>query len=247
VAEEGESREPKMAEGPAPAWQARTLLRAARSAVLATSHQGAPFASLVTPAFAPDLAAVMWLSRLSDHTRHLMEEPRCALLVQGAAAGPNPQTAPRVALTGRAERIEDDGLKARWLAVHPYAAMYAGFGDFSLWRVVPEGAHLVAGFARAFRLGPAKLLAPDAAVRAVAAGEAAVMAHCNTDHSGAMELLGRYTTGENAEWRMVALDTDGFDVSDGTRSVRIGWESPIVDTGAVRNALVTMLGRMRGG
>lgn len=236
-----------MAKGPDPAWQARCLLRAARSAVLATSHKGAPFASLVTPAFAADLAAVMWLSRLSDHTRHLMEEPRCALMVQGAATGPNPQTAPRVTLTGRAEQIEDEGLKARWLAIHPYAAMYAGFSDFSLWRVVPEGAHLVGGFARAFRLGPAKLLAPAEAVAAVTAGEGDVMTYCNVHHAGAMELLGRYATGEDAEWRMVALDTDGFDVSEGTRTVRIGWESLIVDTGAVRNALVRMLGQLRRG
>jgi heme iron utilization protein len=37
-----------------PGWQARRLLRAARSGCLATSAKGQPFASLVTPACMPD-------------------------------------------------------------------------------------------------------------------------------------------------------------------------------------------------
>ncbi|HET6194599.1 MAG TPA: pyridoxamine 5'-phosphate oxidase family protein, partial [Acetobacteraceae bacterium] len=61
-----------------PAWQARVLLRAARAGTLATSIDGQPFASLVTPATAPDLSVLLFLSALSEHTRHLRQEPRCA-------------------------------------------------------------------------------------------------------------------------------------------------------------------------
>jgi putative heme iron utilization protein len=247
VAETGAGQEAKMAEGPEPAWQARTLLRAARSAVLATSAEGQPYAALVTPAFAPDLAALLWLSRLSDHTRHLAAEPLCALLVQGTAEGPNPQTAPRVTLTGRAERIEDQALKARWLAIHPYAALYADFADFSLWRIVPGGAHLVGGFARAFRLPAAKLLPDAAAITALWAAEHQIISHCNVDHADAMKVLGEQAAGGGGEWRMVAVDTDGFDLADDIRSVRIAWSAPVVDAQAVRNELVTMLRRMREG
>ena len=74
-----------------PGWAARKLLRAARSATLATSLAGQPFASLVTPATAPDLALLLLLSSLSEHTRHLRAEPRCSLLVVGAPAAINPQ------------------------------------------------------------------------------------------------------------------------------------------------------------
>ncbi|MBX9700144.1 MAG: pyridoxamine 5'-phosphate oxidase family protein, partial [Acetobacteraceae bacterium] len=136
-------------------FEARTLLRAAASATLATQRDGQPFASLVTPAMAPDLAPLLWLSTLSEHTRQLQAEPRCALLVQGVAETANPQTAPRVTLTGVAEPVPDievAPLKARWLARHPYAALYADFGDFALWRIRPGGALLVGGFARATRL-----------------------------------------------------------------------------------------------
>src|SRR5690606_1451462 len=120
-----------------------------------------PFAALVTPATAPDLSALLLLSTLSEHTRHLMAEPRCALAVTSPAEGANPQTAPRVTVTGLAEKTEDPRLKARWLALHPYAAMYADFTDFALWRIRPLAAMFVGGFARAERLRAADLL-PDA-------------------------------------------------------------------------------------
>ncbi len=65
----------------ASAFLARTLLRGAVAATLATQQDGQPFASLVTPACGPDLAPLLLLSSLSEHTRHLRAEPRCALLV----------------------------------------------------------------------------------------------------------------------------------------------------------------------
>src|SRR5580658_6830374 len=100
------------------AWTARKLLRAARAGTLASSTDGQPFASLVTPACAPDSSVLLLLSDLSEHTRHLRAEPRCAVMVAGEATDRNPQTAPRVTVTGLAERIDDAALKARWLAVH---------------------------------------------------------------------------------------------------------------------------------
>src|ERR1019366_6219508 len=62
--------ERKMADDPeAPAWAAKRLLRAARAGTLASSAAGQPFASLVTPACAPDSSILLLLSELSEHTR----------------------------------------------------------------------------------------------------------------------------------------------------------------------------------
>src|SRR3979490_1111927 len=120
---------------PDAAFEARKLLRAARSGMLATTADGGqPFASLVTPACARDLSLLMLLSNLSEHTRHLRVEPRCSILVCGEAEGANPQTAPRVTVTGIAGVVDDRDLKKRYLAVHPYARLYADFGDFNVWR-----------------------------------------------------------------------------------------------------------------
>src|ERR1039457_5115119 len=155
-----------MADSPVEAaFEARKLLRAARSGTLATVVDGGqPFASLITPACAPDLGLLLLLSDLSEHTRHLRAEPRCSILVTGVAETANPQTAPRVTVTGIAEMTGDPVLKSRYLAIHPYASLYADFGDFNLWRVRPLGALLVGGFARAVRLKAADLNPNPAAV-----------------------------------------------------------------------------------
>lgn len=219
-----------------PAWAARKLLRAARAGTLASSMQGQPFASLVTPAMAPDLAVLLLLSDLSEHTRHLRADPRCSLLVCGPAAGENPQTAPRVTVTGLAETVADGALKARYLAVHPYAALYAGFGDFALWRIRPLNGLFVGGFARAARLRAADLAPDPAAVAAIAAAEDAIIAHCNADHPDAMAAI----AGTGEAWRLAAVDVDGCDLALDERVVRVHWSAPVHDAGDVRRELVRL-------
>jgi heme iron utilization protein len=205
------------------AWAARKLVRAARSGTLATVAQGHPFASLVTPATTPDLSVLLLLSDLSEHTKHLRDDPRCAVLVAGEPESANPQTTPRVTLTGRAEVIEDPSLRARYLAVHPYAALYANFADFHLWRVRIEGALFVGGFGRAARLGANKLAPDSTAVAAIAAAEPTILAEWNESHRDA---LARFA-GEPGDWRLVALDVDGCDIASGERLQRIHWTHPI--------------------
>jgi hypothetical protein len=228
------------------AFEARRLLRAARSGTLATvADGGQPFASLVTHACAPDLSVLLLLSNLSEHTRHLRSEPRCSILVCGAAAGANPQTAPRVTVTGIASVVDDGSLKARFLAVHPYAARYADFGDFHLWRIRPAGALFVGGFARAVRLRQAELAPDPAAVAAIAAAEAGIIRHCNDNHLDALAAI----AGKTREWRMATADIDGTDLAVGEEVVRVHWSAPVIDAGGVQTELVRMTreARVNGG
>ena len=220
-----------------PGFEARRLIRAARGATLATQAEGQPFASWVTPATAPDLGILLWLSTLSEHTRQLLREPRCALLFVGdtPAGEANPQTAPRVTVTGVAEQLEDAALKARWLARHPYAALYADFADFALWRVAPQGALLVGGFARATRLRAAQLL-PDHA--ALAAAEAEILAHVNADHADAVATIAGGLGGAPGPWRLVAVDTEGCDLALGETVLRLAFERPVAEADDVRRALI---------
>ncbi len=225
---------------PDPALEARRLLRAARSGTLATAAAGQPFASLVTPATAPDGSVLMLLSDLSEHTRQLRAEPRCALMVAGAPDGLNPQTAPRLTVTGLAEPEPDPALRARWVAAHPYAAFYAGFADFHLFRLRPVGGLFVGGFARAHRLRQAGLTPDPDAVAAIAAAEAGIVAHCNGDHADALALIAAAHGAASEAWRMVAADVDGFDLASGEQVLRIPWSAPVASPGAVRAELVRM-------
>jgi len=229
------------------ALEARRLLRAARVGTLATSAKGQPFASLVTPACAPDLSVILLLSSLSEHTRHLVADPRCSILVQGAATSANPQTAPRVTITGVAEQIRDPALMARFLAVHPYASLYADFGDFGLWRIAPAAALYVGGFARAHRV-PQRELAPNAdAVAAIAAAEAGILGHCNDDHADALALIAGAAGAVAGAWRMVTADVDGSDLALDEQVVRIAWSAPVANASDVRRELVQMTRAARHG
>jgi putative heme iron utilization protein len=220
---------------------ARCLLRAARAGTLATqAADNTPFASLVTPAMAPDGTALMLLSSLAAHTRHLRARPDCALMVMGAPDGPNPQTAPRVTMTGRAAPEDDPALRRYWVEHHPYAEMYADFADFALWRLVPTGAHVVGGFARAASLSAAELLPPTQAVQALREAEARIIGHCNADHADALNLLAQ-RQGRTGEWRMVGVDCDGFDMVSDDDVLRLAFDAPVADGPGVRRALVRLV------
>lgn len=134
-----------------PAATARALFRQAERAALATlAEGGSPYASLVLVAEAKDGAPVLLISDLAEHAKNLQRDPRGALLVDGTLGLADPLTGPRVTLMGRLAKHPDPTLKARFVARHPSAATYAGFGDFAAWRMAVERAHLVEGFGRIF-------------------------------------------------------------------------------------------------
>ncbi len=216
-------------------WQARTLLRAARSASLATAEGGQPYAALVTPGPAPDLSLLMLLSGLSAHTSHLAKDGRCALMVAGEATGANPQTAPRLTVTGVATSEPDAALKARWIARHPYAAFYAGLDDFRLVRLRPDGGHFIGGFASAHRLSAADLTPDAASVAAVLAAEPSLLAQINADHADA---VARIAGGPG--WRVAAIDVDGCDLAREEAVLRLPWSVPVSDGAAAQAAFMRL-------
>jgi putative heme iron utilization protein len=158
-------------------------------------------------------------------------------MVTGAAETINPQTAPRVTITGLAEVEHDPVLKARWLAVHPYAQLYAEFTDFALFRIRPLAGQLVGGFARAFRLRQADLTPDPQAVAGLLEAEADICGHCNADHADAIALL----AGSNGDWRMIAVDVDGCDLALEETVIRVPWSGPVADAGSVRAELVKLI------
>ncbi len=219
-------------------WTARKLLRAAHQGSLATAAAGLPFASLVTPATAPDLSVLLLLSDLAEHTKHLRAEPNCALLVLGPPVAKNPQTTPRVAVSGVAELANDPELRSRYLAIHPYAAMYADFADFHLWRIRPASGLFVGGFAQAARLGAAELTADPAATAAIQAAGGSIMDEWNQTRS---DVLARMA-GEPGPWRIAALDVDGCHLAQGEHVLRLDFPTPVVSEAELRRELARFAG-----
>ena len=136
-----------------------SLLRGQRQAALGTVDGGAPFVSMVAFVAEQDFGGVLLhLSRLSAHTRQLLADPRAALLVAEPDDGrEDVQTLARITLTGRAAVVPRgtaayDAGRALYLDRLPAAAMLFDFADFDLFRLVPDSARYVGGFARAYTL-----------------------------------------------------------------------------------------------
>ena len=217
------------------AFAARCLLRAARSATLATQFAGHPFASLVTPAVTPDGTVLLLLSGLSAHTSHLRADPRCALLVTGPAAEANPQTAPRLTVVATAAPEPDPALRRFWVSRHPYAALYADFTDFGLWRLVTLQAHYVGGFGLARRLA-ANTLAPPAQAVPTQAAQDGIIARWNTGCAGALAAAARRAGGAGA-WRLLGVDADGIDLAQDEAVLRVAFDRQAEDADQLEAAL----------
>ncbi len=223
---------------------ARALMRRARAAVLSTalkSGDGWPYGSLVSVAFDSDLSPLMLFSTLSDHTRNLAVDSRASLLFEETSRLKNPQTGPRVSVLGRITKTSNERHRRRFLALHPEAALYAGFGDFGFFRMRIERVHFVGGFAKAVWFKAPAIVADKKAAAAVAQAEPGVIAHMNTDHARAVDhyanaLLGRAGGG----WRMTGIDPDGFDIRRGGRTARLEFETPLKNRKAIREELVRL-------
>jgi len=228
----------------------RDLLRGCRSGSLSTvsaASDGWPYASLVTYATDGDGCPLFLLSTLADHTRNIAADPRAALLVEAASGRSNPQTGPRVTLLGKVRKSREPRHAKRFLARHPQAELYAGFGDFAFYRMTVEKVHFVGGFARARWLRGRDVRSASAAAKAVAAVEDGVVEHMNGDHADALDLIANRIIGRRGSgWKMCGLDPEGVDLVRDGRWARVAFRASVGSPGEVRSELVRLAGEARG-
>lgn len=222
-----------------PRAEARRLMRAARFASLGTLERrtGGPYVSLVSTASDVDGAPIMLISRLALHTRNVEVDPQASLLFAEVGAG-DPVTHPRLSLSGRAERTDDARVRRRFLARHPQASLYAGFTDFSFWRILPASAHLVAGFGRIVDLAPEDLLIPLEEAEGLVAAEEEAVAHMNEDHRDALALYATELLGRGpGDWHVTGLDPEGCDLALGDETARLPFPDMVKTSSDLRKAL----------
>jgi putative heme iron utilization protein len=240
-----------MADQP-PAVIARSVMRAADRASLATTMRadqpdaGAPYASLVLAGLDHDASPLLLISTLADHTRNIAADPRVSLLFDGTAGLDEPLTGPRVSVQGRAARSDDARHRARFLARHPGAAMYAGFKDFAFYRVEIARAHLVAGFGRIHWIEARDLVLDTGASAALAEHEAGIVEHMNADHADAVQLYATRLLGQSGEgWRMTGIDPEGIDLRRAGAVARLSFATPVHDPDSARAELVRLVKHAR--
>src|SRR3984885_1180027 len=231
---------------------AKELLRATRAGTLATidRNTGHPFASLVNVATDIDGAPLILISRLATHTANLEVDARASLLLAANGKG-DPLAHPRLTVLGAFSQsaLDDPNqprLRRRFLARHPKSELYAGFADFSFWRLDTVSAHLNGGFARAADLKASDLLTDIADAANLIEAEAGALAHMNADHADAVRLYATKLLGaEDGPWRLTGLDPDGLDLASGDATLRLPFPERVIDAQQLRKVVVDLAAKAR--
>ncbi|HUL09966.1 MAG TPA: pyridoxamine 5'-phosphate oxidase family protein [Candidatus Acidoferrum sp.] len=224
---------------------ARRLLRAADRAALATSLAAGgpagveawPYASLVLLACDHDAAPLLLISDLAEHAKNIAADARAALLIDGTAGRVDPLTGPRVTVLGTVEKTDDLRLKARFVARHPSAALYADFADFHLYRVTVTRAHMVAGFGRIHWTDAADFTF-EAGTGALAEAEDGLIRQLGPQ----ADRLAQLATGRRAEgWRLTGVDPEGLDLRREGAVARVEFPAPVATAEAFATTVDTLL------
>ncbi|MFL6799691.1 MAG: HugZ family protein [Xanthobacteraceae bacterium] len=230
-----------------PSIAAKKLVREARSGALATlmSGSGDPYCSLVNVATAADGTPLLLISRLAVHTRNVLSDPRASLMLDERKEG-DPLQGARVMLMGTASATAEPDARRRYLERQPEAEMFAGFADFSFYKVVLKSAHLVAGFGRIVDLAPADILTETADAAEIVAAEPEIVAHMNADHAAALRLYATKLLGAaDGAWRCVGCDPEGLELQLDRTALRLPFPQRVRTAGVLRQVLKQMADQAR--
>jgi putative heme iron utilization protein len=233
---------------PSHAERARTLisnLKTGSLATVATDPEGYPYASFVTFALL-DGEPIFLISRLAEHTRNLMSDPRASLLAH-ESGNADPLANGRVTLVGRCNKLPRGDKLARdtYLALHPTAAYYVDFEDFDFWRLTLEAIRYIGGYGRMSWVSADdfRRAAPDP----IAEAAPRILEHMNADHANALKQYARaFTRATDAdEATMTAIDRHGFEMTvktpGGFGPARLAFEAPLTSADDARIKLVALL------
>ena len=226
---------------------ARRLVRGARFGAIGVLEPdtGFPFASRVLTGTDIDGTPLILVSALSVHTGALMKNSRASLLFGEPGKG-DPLAHPRITVRTRAHRVARDDpaharLRARFIARHPKAALYADFPDFAFFRMLPESASLNGGFGKAFVLEAPDLLIASPASADVAEVEAGAIAHMNADHSDAVDTYAKVLgKSKKTGWKVCGIDCAGLDLANGDELLRIEFDAPLEQASGLRAKLAEL-------
>jgi putative heme iron utilization protein len=234
---------------PSHAERARTLVADQATGTLCTltvEPEGFPYGSFVT--FALDAGSPVFLvSLLAEHTKNLLREPRCSLMVSEPGEG-DPLARGRVTMVGRCEQLAEGDASASareaYLARHPNASYYVDFQDFSFWKLTVASLRYIGGYGRMSWIAQTDWSAasPDPIAKAAAP----IIAHMNDDHADTMVLYCKAFSkaSDTSAAQMTGIDRYGFEMSattgEGPRPIRLAFDAPITRPDEARGALVAL-------
>ncbi len=231
---------------------ARSLVRGARFGAMAVlePESGHPSSSRVLLATDIDGVPVMLSSTLAMHTRAVLADPRCSILVGEPGKG-DPLAWPRMTMLADAERVppgleSHSLLRERFLRRHPKAALYADFSDFSFFRLCPKMASLNGGFGKAYNIFGRDLIIRSPAIHEIAIQELQLIEEINSLREGVANLLVKQFFKEKTEnWSIIGLDAAGLDLAHKQQLLRLDLPAPVTAVNGLIAVYSNMLKRIR--
>ncbi|GAB4851469.1 hypothetical protein Ancab_030871 [Ancistrocladus abbreviatus] len=233
-----------------PAVEIKTVLVNSIRGMLSTfsqKYEGYPSGSMVDFACGEDGSPILAISSLAVHTKDLLANPRCSLLV---AKYPEDRTDLVITLHGDAVSVseaEREAVRAAYFAKHPNA-FWVDFGDFQFVRITPKVVRYVSGVATAL-LGSGEFSREEysvAEVDPVHQFSKPIASHMNKDHADETKLIVQHSTSIQVDSAyMLDVDSLGFNVKAGyqgsTFKLRIPFPRQAVDRKDVKTLIIEML------
>lgn len=233
-----------------PVEEIRTVLDCSVRGMLSTfsqKHEGYPSGSMVDFACDVDGSPILAVSSLAVHTKDLLANPRCSLLV---AKDPEDRTDLVITLHGDAISVpekESMAIRTAYLSKHPNA-FWVDFGDFQFMRIEPKVVRYVSGVATAL-LGSGEFTKEKyeaAKVDPISQFTKPVASHMNKDHGEDTRVIVQHSTSIPVEFAyMLDLDSLGFNVKAGYQGdifkLRIPFRRRAEDRKDVKTLIVEML------
>jgi putative heme iron utilization protein len=124
--------------------------------------------------------------------------------------------------------------------------MFAGFADFSFYRMTISRAHLVAGFGRIVDLAAQDILTEVSDAEALLAAEGEAIAHMNADHAEACRLYAaKLLGGPDGDWTCVGVDPEGIELQCGRMALRLFFPQRVTGPGPLRSVLKELAAKAR--
>lgn len=220
---------------------ARRLWAGRFRAVLSThskAEAGYPFGSVVPYCLDTTGQPLLLLSHLAQHTRNLIEDPRCALTLADSGDGDLQQN-DRLTGIGDCTPIPTEDIPAahRYFRYYPASENYFKKLGFRFYRLMARRFHYNGGFATARWAGSEHILRPSPFDRYQ---ESELIREIEQRYSS---LLANHLPQDlEAPEALVpaGIDPNGIDLRRGTRLTRIHFDHPLNDPVAVHGHLATL-------
>lgn len=229
--------------------EARLLAQQCQTAVFSTLSvrlQGHPFGS-VAPVMLTDTGnMVFYVSDIAQHARNLQHDPRLSLTLFKQTEQGDQNQQGRLTLCGEAyplTELQSEDYAPRYFRLFPEAHSCRQAHDFRFWHLDVTDIRYIGGFGRIFWIKQSEWLRP--APQWSAKQETEMVAHMNTDHSDACQLILWDHFSLEGQPQMVSVYPDGCHFMSQERRYFVPFSSLCHTSHEVRKVLVEMTNKAR--